>query len=183
MQGRASGWRSRRAHLEHIGHVCDAGGVEAQRLVERFGALEARARRAGESANIGRGLRTLLHAGKGLWLEVGASARTRNMLFMVVTRDVSQLEMSSLNFKDLKSSLISVIFETSQPPTGPYFSSAAVALSSYSATAIFSSALTPKTLLGEGEGGGGSGSEGGGGEGHMPISSSCQGQAYATQFG
>ena len=69
------------------------------------------------------------------------------MRFMVVTRDVSQLEMSSLNSENLKSSLMSVMFETSQPPTGPYFSSAAVALSSYSATAIFSSALTPKTLL------------------------------------
>eukprot|EP00964_Phaeocystis_antarctica_P032501 scaffold18408_cov61-Phaeocystis_antarctica.AAC.2 len=36
----------RRAHLEHLVHVCDAGGVEAQRLVERRRVLPRVARRA-----------------------------------------------------------------------------------------------------------------------------------------
>jgi len=33
---------TRGAHLEHAGHVCDLGGVEAQRLVERRRALPSR---------------------------------------------------------------------------------------------------------------------------------------------
>ena len=30
------------AHIEHVAHVCDAGGVEAQRLVEHLRALPSR---------------------------------------------------------------------------------------------------------------------------------------------
>ena len=40
----------RGAHVEHVANICDAGGVEAQRLVERPRALprvERRAYRAG----------------------------------------------------------------------------------------------------------------------------------------
>eukprot|EP00964_Phaeocystis_antarctica_P164120 scaffold141612_cov127-Phaeocystis_antarctica.AAC.2 len=57
MQGRARlqiGGRARGgAHVEHGVHVCDAGGVEAQRLVERRRALpraEGRAYGAGRAA-------------------------------------------------------------------------------------------------------------------------------------
>eukprot|EP00964_Phaeocystis_antarctica_P119843 scaffold83602_cov48-Phaeocystis_antarctica.AAC.2 len=49
--GRARG----RAHPEHGVHVCDAGGVEAQRLVERLRLLPSVARRAYDA---GRGIRT-----------------------------------------------------------------------------------------------------------------------------
>ena len=35
------------AHVEHVAYVCDAGGVEAQRLVERPRVLPSRKRRAG----------------------------------------------------------------------------------------------------------------------------------------
>ena len=44
--GRAVRWRRREqragAHLEREAHVCDAGGVEAQRLVERRRTLPSR---------------------------------------------------------------------------------------------------------------------------------------------
>ena len=46
--------------------------------------------------------------------------RTKNMAYMVVTLDVSQLEMSALKFfKYEKSQLMSVIIETSQPAMEP----------------------------------------------------------------
>eukprot|EP00964_Phaeocystis_antarctica_P045214 scaffold26017_cov39-Phaeocystis_antarctica.AAC.1 len=57
VQGRARlqiGGRARGgAHVEHVGHGCDAGGVEAQRLVERRRGLprvERRAYGAGRAA-------------------------------------------------------------------------------------------------------------------------------------
>jgi hypothetical protein len=31
---RPKAWGMRGAHIEHVAHACDAGGVEAQRLVE-----------------------------------------------------------------------------------------------------------------------------------------------------
>ena len=55
--------------------------------------------------------------------------RTRNMLRMVVTLDVSQLEMFALIcFKPAKSPLMSVMAETSQSAMGPYVAMAAVGL-------------------------------------------------------
>ena len=61
VQGRARlqiGGRARGgAHLEHQVHVCDAGGIEAQRLVERKRALPSRKKgiRCGERCGAGRG--------------------------------------------------------------------------------------------------------------------------------
>ena len=36
------GQGTRRAHINHVGHVCDAGRVETQRLVERRRVLPSR---------------------------------------------------------------------------------------------------------------------------------------------
>ena len=53
--------------------------------------------------------------------------RTLNIWYMVVTPEVSQLEMSaSIFFKPLKSPLMSVMAETSQSAMGPHFVVAAV---------------------------------------------------------
>jgi len=55
--------------------------------------------------------------------------RTRNIRYMVVTLDVFQLEMSALKFfKAWKSSIMSVMAETSQSAMGPHFAVAAVGL-------------------------------------------------------
>eukprot|EP00964_Phaeocystis_antarctica_P049389 scaffold28648_cov60-Phaeocystis_antarctica.AAC.1 len=77
------------AHVEHAAHGCDAGGVEAQRLVERRRELprvERRACDAGRGADreAGGGGRPRLGAGHG-------EERTRNMPYMVVTLEVSKL--------------------------------------------------------------------------------------------
>ena len=57
--------------------------------------------------------------------------RTLNIWYMVVTLEVSQLEMSaSIFFKPLKSPLMSVMAETSQSAMGPHFAVAAVGLAS-----------------------------------------------------
>ena len=82
--GRTEGARGA-AHVKHEAHVRDAGGVPAQRLVEGFGELPRVASR-GEGATAG------WWAGRGA---VGGQ-RTINMLFMSVTREVSQAEMSAL---------------------------------------------------------------------------------------
>ena len=82
-----------------------------------------------------------------LWrLLAGARAeRTRNMLLMVVTLDVSQLDMSALKlFKSLKSSLMSVMAETSQSAMGPYPAVAVATLALYSATAVLREPLLVK---------------------------------------
>jgi hypothetical protein len=88
---------------------------------------------------------------------------------MVVTLEVVQLEISALKFlKLLKSSLMSVMAETSQSAMAPYFNSAAITSELYSAAAVFSSAFVVKTLgiveggLGDGGLGGGDGDGGGG---------------------
>ena len=79
---------------------------------------------------------------------VGVRARaehTSNMLCMVVTLEVSQLEMSALKFnKCRKSSLMSVMAETSQSAIGPYVAMAAVGLALYAWTAVFREALVVK---------------------------------------
>ena len=80
-----------------------------------------------------------------------------NMLYMFVTLEVSQLEMSALKFcKFSKRELMSVIIETSQPAMEPYVSVAAVELASYACTTICREALVVK-VSGGGEGEGGSG--------------------------
>ena len=69
------------------------------------------------------------------------------MIRMLVTRDVSQLEMSALKFrKRMKRYFMSVIAETSQPAMGPCEAMASVRLASYSLTAISSAALLVKTV-------------------------------------
>eukprot|EP00964_Phaeocystis_antarctica_P045660 scaffold26294_cov60-Phaeocystis_antarctica.AAC.2 len=102
--GRARGG----AHEKHVVHARDAGGVEAQRLVERRRALprvERRAYRAGRGAareaaddraasSVQEGLDCRLGAGHG-------EERTQNMPYMFVTPEVSQLEMSALKFCEL----------------------------------------------------------------------------------
>eukprot|EP00964_Phaeocystis_antarctica_P046908 scaffold27115_cov70-Phaeocystis_antarctica.AAC.1 len=52
------------AHVEHVAHVCDAGGVEAQRLVERRRVLSSVKRRAYD-------------AGRGAGREAGSGGRPR----------------------------------------------------------------------------------------------------------
>ena len=53
--------------------------------------------------------------------------RTQNIPYMVVTPEVFQLETSALKFfKSLKSSLMSVMAETSHSAMGPYVAMAAV---------------------------------------------------------
>ena len=65
--GRARG----RAHVEHALHVCDAGGVEAQRLIERRRELPRVERRA---CGVGQGMRVAGgSAGAGAAGDRGAS--------------------------------------------------------------------------------------------------------------
>ena len=72
--------------------------------------------------------------------------RTKNMLSMVVTLDVSQLEMSALKFFKLaKSEPMLVMAETSQSAIGPYVAMAPVEFESKAWTAVCSSALLVKT--------------------------------------
>ena len=72
----------------------------------------------------------------------GGQQRTRNMYFMFVTREVSQLEMSSLKVvKSLKSSLISEMPETSQLAMRPYVASAEAGFSSKAWTACLRESL------------------------------------------
>ena len=71
---------------------------------------------------------------------------------MVVTLEVSQLEMSPLKFRmSLKSPFMSVIAETSQSAMGPYFLMAAVGSALYARSAACSSALIVKAN-GKGQG-------------------------------
>ena len=91
------------------------------------------------------GVRCWRHAGKGPgggWARAG----TLNMPSMFVTPEVSQLEMSSLILSSPeKTQLMSVMPETFQVTIRPYLTLAAVLSSSYSPTAVFSSALLVKT--------------------------------------
>ena len=66
-------------------------------------------------------------------LEVGARAeRTRNMRYMFVTLEVSQLDMIALKLRNLvKRLLVSVMAETSQSAMGPCVAMASVGLSLY----------------------------------------------------
>jgi len=65
---------------------------------------------------------------------------------MSVTLEVSQLEMSALNFvKPRKRELMSVMAETSQSAMGPHVAVAAVGLAMNSWTAVCREALVVKT--------------------------------------
>ena len=71
------------------------------------------------------------------------------MARMLVTLEVSQLDMSSLNFKDWKSPPMWVMAETSQCATGPYVAVAAVGLAMNARTAVFKEAVVVKALSGQ----------------------------------
>ena len=96
------GHGTRGAHGEHAVRVCDAGHVEAERLVERRRVLPSRkaGMRCGKRCGLGGvralgGAATQRHARGGpdsrLWGARARAERTQNMLFMVVTLDVSKL--------------------------------------------------------------------------------------------
>ena len=72
----------------------------------------------------------------------GGPQRTRNIPYMLVTREVSQLEMSALKFlKSSKSMHRSVMAETSQLAMGPYVASAEAGFASKAQTASFRESL------------------------------------------
>ena len=78
---------------------------------------------------------------------LGWRVRTSNICIMLVTPEVSQLEMSALKLaRPLKSPLMSVMPETSQLLMGPYSNSAAVTFALYSPTAVCSLNLLAKVL-------------------------------------
>ena len=85
-----------------------------------------------------------------LWVRPEAQGRagekrTRNISSMFVTPEVFQFDMSALKFfKFRKSSLMSVISETSHLAMGPYFAVAAVEFALYAWTAFFKEALSVK---------------------------------------
>ena len=91
---------TRGAHGKHASHVCDAGRVETQRLVEGRRRLpsqkgcyetrgEVRARkREGRGA---KAARVVCNPNCKLGAYYGTRGRTANMLFMLVTLDVSRL--------------------------------------------------------------------------------------------
>ena len=84
---------------------------------------------------------------EGLGWRFGARVRTSNIRVMLVTPEVSQLEMSSLMLpRSRKSWLMSVIPETSKSAMGPYWSPAPNGLESHATSAVLSSALVAKTL-------------------------------------
>ena len=116
-EGPTQGWGgqvTRGAHLEHVAHGRDLGRVEAERLVEGRRVLPSR------RAGMGCEKRCAAREARGRWVAVTHAAcmgrdrpkcrpqraraeRTRNMRYMVVTLEVSQLEMSALKFcKPLK---------------------------------------------------------------------------------
>ena len=71
--------------------------------------------------------------------------RTWNMLAMVVTLEVFQLDMSALKaFWPRKSPLMSVTFETSQSAMVPYVAVASAGLALYAWTAAFREAVLVK---------------------------------------
>ena len=169
----------RGAHVEHAVHGCDAGRVEAQRLVEecvlpsRKEGVRCGARCVGREAG-GRWPAAAheRHAWReGPAVEAGGARacveRTWNMLLMSVTLDVSQLETSTLKFRKLqKRQLMSVMPETSQSATGPYVAMADAESALTAWTAVCRAALLVKVpggdAGGDGGGGGGEGGDGGG---------------------
>ena len=135
------------AHLEYAAHARDAGGVEAQRLVERRRALPNRTEGT-YGAGRGCGPADGATASSVQWrldCRYGAGhgeERTMNIWYMVVTLEVSQLETSASKFfKSLKSPPMSVMPETPQRAMGPYVAMAVVGLALYASTAVFREAL------------------------------------------
>ena len=127
-----SGWLNADAPCRGSkGRACGAGrGI-------RVGGRKAASDRGASSVHQERD-RLRLGAGHG-------EERTKNMARMVVTLEVSHLEMSALNFRMfLKSPLMSVTAETSQSTMRPYVAVAAVGLSLYAWTAVFRAALVLK---------------------------------------
>ena len=96
---------TRGAHEEHVAHGRDAGGVEAQRLVEGRRLLPSRREgkrcgggevRAGRQEGLGCGGSTTsgMHGGKArlkAWGPRARAVRTWNMAYMVVSLQVSML--------------------------------------------------------------------------------------------
>ena len=71
--------------------------------------------------------------------------RTQNMFRMSVTPEVSQLDMSALNwFKPLKSWYMLVTAETTQLEMGPYVAVAESTSALYSRAAVFREAVSIK---------------------------------------
>ena len=125
-----SGWLNALAPCRVQRRACDAGKRCGPRSGRALGVAVTQAARA-------RGGRARLKAGKRARAE-----RTRNISCMVVTLDVSQLEMSALKlFKPLKRKLMSVMAETSHSAIGPYVAMAAVGLALYAWTAVCREAL------------------------------------------
>ena len=79
--------------------------------------------------------------------------RTQNMPYIVVTLEVSQLEISALkSAKSMKRPLMSVMAETSQSAMGQYAAVAAVGLASKPWTAVLREPTLVKVWAGGGEG-------------------------------
>ena len=103
VQGRARLQIGGGVHREHLAHTRDAGGVEAQRLVERRRGLPKVKRRACGAvrgcglADGGDGVQRAVEARLD-WGQRTGVERTRNICCMLVTLEVSQLEMSALKF-------------------------------------------------------------------------------------
>ena len=148
---------------KHAAHVRDAGGVETQRLVERRRALP---RVESRECGAGRGIRASRREAAGNHTAAAAQGiaacrggpdtegwgwgareeRTENIWFMLVTLEVAQLEMSASKFsKPSKSSLMSVMAETSHSAMGPYVAMATAGFASKAWTAVVSLALVVKT--------------------------------------
>ena len=93
------GQGTRGAHLKHARHVCDAGRVEAQRLVERRRALPSKKRKHSQRGGVRAGRVSGRRRGRKQCRKaptVGAEARARkerteNTPFILMTLDVSKL--------------------------------------------------------------------------------------------
>eukprot|EP00964_Phaeocystis_antarctica_P010953 scaffold6018_cov51-Phaeocystis_antarctica.AAC.4 len=86
------------AHIKHAVHGCDFGRVETQRLVERRRALRCRGRDCGSENTAARSAQGDRGVYSGGWRFRACPERTENISCMVVTLDVSQLEISALKF-------------------------------------------------------------------------------------
>ena len=112
------------------------------------------------------------------------------MLPMLVTPEVSQLDMSALKLRLFQQSPpISVMAETSQSAMGPYVAVALVELALNSWTAFCRAALVVKILGGGGVVGGGEGGADGGGGNHCgtalkakSIGNHCGGTALLSDW-
>ena len=92
--------------------------------------------RVGQQRAQGACTRTTRDCG-GLWVQGTRGERTKNIQLMSVTPEVFQLEMFSLKFlNSVKSWLMSVTPETSQPAMGPYFFSVLAGSLSKASTAF-----------------------------------------------